>query len=81
MLISTAATQKEMSYEYEQNVMAYAGDGSTNCPTFDPLVEGDNVKVWATVEKTSSYHTQIDGNTTVPLIQVWQAELLPATEY
>ena len=81
MLISTAATQKEMSYDYEQNVMAYSGDGTTTCPTFDPLVEGDHIKVWATVIESFSYDTQIGGNTTVPLIEVWQAELLPATEY
>lgn len=81
MLISTAATQKEMSFDYEQNVMAYSGDGTTTCPAFDPLVEGDHVRVWATVQESFSYDTQIGGNTTVPLVQVWQVELLPATEY
>lgn len=81
MLIDTAATLKEMSFEYEQSVMAYSGDASTNCPAFDPLVEDDNVKIWATVEQSFSYDTQIGGNTTVPMIKVWQAELLPATEY
>ncbi|MGM7677653.1 DUF4190 domain-containing protein [Microbacterium sp. A94] len=81
MLVSTAATLKEMSYEYEQNTMAVSGDRNQNCPVFDPLVEDDHVKLWATVVQSYSYETQIGGNTTVPMIEVWQAELLPATEY
>lgn len=81
MLIDTAATQKESSWDYEQSVMAYAGDASTVCPVFDPLVEDDHVKVWATVRQSFSYDTQIGGNTTVPMVEVWQVELLPATEY
>lgn len=81
MLIDTAATLKDMSFDYEQSVMAYSGDGSNDCPVFDPLVEDDHVKIWATVEQSFSYDTQIGGNTTVPMIKVWQAELLPATEY
>lgn len=81
MIISTAATQKEMSFDYEQNVMAVSGDENTECPVFDPLVENDHVKLWVTIEQSFSYDTQIGGNTTVPLVTVWQAELLPATEY
>lgn len=81
MLISMAATQKEYSFDYDTNTMAYAGDAETTCPVFDPLVENDNVKVWATIDSSYSYDTQIGGNTTVPLIKVWYAELLPATEY
>lgn len=81
MLIDTAATQKEMSYDYAQSVMAVAGDWETECPVFDPLVEDDHVKIWATVVQSFSYDTQIGGNTTVPMVEVWQAELLPATEY
>lgn len=81
MLIDTAATLKEMSFDYEQSVMAVSGDWETECPTFDPLVEADHVKIWATVVQSFSYDTQIGGNTTVPMVEVWQAELLPATEY
>lgn len=81
MLISTSAIQKEMSYDYDQNVMAVSGDWDTECPTFDPLVEGDHVQLWATVNQSFSYDTQIGGNTTVPMVEVWYAQLLPATEY
>lgn len=81
MLIKTSAVQKEMSYEYDQSVMGVSGDWDTQCPTFDPLVEGDHVQLWATVNKSFSYDTQIGGNTTVPMVEVWYAQLLPATEY
>lgn len=81
MLIDTAATQKDVSFDYSQSVMAVSGDWETTCPAFDPLVEDDHVKIWATVVKSFSYDTQIGGNTTVPMVEVWQAELLPATEY
>lgn len=81
MIIKTAATQKDVSYDYEQNVLGVSGDGDTTCPVFDPLVQDDHVKIWATVVSSFSYDTQIGGNTTVPMIEVWQVELLPATEY
>lgn len=81
MLVSTAATQQEYSFDYSQNVMAVSGDWDTVCPVFDPLVENDNVKIWATVKQSYSYDTQIGGNTTVPMVEIWYAELLPATEY
>lgn len=81
MIISTAATQQEYSFDYEQNVMAVSGDWDSTCPVFDPLVEDDNVKIWATIDQSFSYDTQIGGNTTVPLVEVWYVELLPATEY
>ncbi len=81
MIITTAGTLKEMSFDYDQNVMAYSGDADTTCPAFDPLVEDDHVKIWATVRESYTYDTQIGGNTTVPMIEVWQVELLPATEY
>lgn len=81
MLLSTAASQQENSYDYDQDVMAVSGDWETDCPEFDPLVEGDHVKLWVTVVQSLSYDTQIGGNTTVPMVVVWKAELLPATEY
>lgn len=80
-LISIAEAQKENSFDYGQNSYATAGDGETECPVFDPLVEGDHVKLWVTVLGSLSYDTQIGGNTTVPAIEVWQAELLPAQEF
>lgn len=81
MIISTAATQQEYSFDYQTNVMAVSGDANKLCPVFDPLVENDNVKIWATIDSSFSYDTQIGGNTTVPLVEIWYAELLPATEY
>lgn len=81
MLISTAGTQKEYSYDYNQNTMALSGDGMSTCPVFDPLVEDDTIKMWATIGGSFSYDTQIGGNTTVPKIEVWQVELLPETEF
>lgn len=80
-LVSTAATQKENSFDYEQNSLASSGDFEVTCPVFDPLVEDDHVKMWVTVLGSFSYETQIGGNTTVPHFEVWQAELLPAMEY
>lgn len=80
-LISIANDQKENSYDYEQNSFATSGDAASTCPVFDPLVQGDHVKLWVTVLGSFSYDTQIGGNTTVPAFQVWQAELLPAQEY
>ncbi len=81
MLLSAAEAQQENSFDYEQNTFATSGDGDAVCPVFDPLVEGDHVKMWVTVLGSFSYDTQIGGNTTVPAFQVWQAELLPAQEY
>jgi hypothetical protein len=81
MLLSAAEAQKESSFDYEQNTLATSGDSESVCPVFDPLVEGDHVKMWVTVLGSYSYETQIGGNTTVPAFQVWQAELLPAQEY
>ena len=81
MLLSAAEAQKENSFDYAQNTFATSGDGESVCPVFDPLVEGDHVKMWVTVIGSFSYDTQIGGNTTVPAFQVWQAELLPPQEY
>jgi hypothetical protein len=69
---------KEASYEYEYNSWNTA-DGS--CSVLDPIVEGDNVKLWLSSTGSYSYGTQIGGNTTVPSFEVLQVELLPATEY
>jgi hypothetical protein len=81
MLVSAEGTQKEMSYDYAQNTFATAGDGESDCPAFDPIVEGDHVKMWVTILGSYSYDTQIGGNTTVPAYDVAQVELLPAQEY
>lgn len=81
MLVSAGAAQTEFSYDYGQNTLATSGDGESDCPIFDPLVEGDHVKMWVTILGSYSYDTQIGGNTTVPLFEVLQAELLPAQEY
>lgn len=81
MIVHTEATQRESSYDYDQNVFAVAGDWQTSCPVFDPLVEDDHVKMWITVLESFSYDTQIGGNTTVPMVEVLQVELLPETAY
>ncbi|MCS5718591.1 DUF2510 domain-containing protein [Herbiconiux sp. CPCC 205763] len=78
---STSGTQKEYSYEYDQNTLIYAGDSETSCPLLDATVQGDIVKMYVTVMGSYSYDTQIGGNTTVPLFQVDGLELLPPTEY
>lgn len=81
MLLSAAEAEKENSFDYGQNTLATSGDGEVSCPVFDPLVEGDHVKMWVTVLGSFSYDTQIGGNTTVPAFEVWQAELLAPQEY
>ena len=65
-LISIAEGQKENSLYYEHNSYAISGDAEAVCPVFDPLIEGDHVKIWATVLGSFSYDTQIGGNTSVP---------------
>ncbi len=81
MLLGAAEAQKENSFDYGQNTLATSGDGDNSCPVFDPLVEGDHVKMWVTVLGSYSYETQIGGNTTVPAFEAWQAELLPPQEF
>lgn len=81
MLLSAAEGEKASSFDYGQNTLAMSGDGEVSCPVFDPLVEGDHVKMWVTVLGSFSYDTQIGGNTTVPAFEVWQAELLPLQAY
>jgi hypothetical protein len=69
------------SYDYKHNTRAFSGDGKTSCPVLDPLVEGDTVKLWVTITGASNYDTTIGGTATSIGVEVWQAELLPKTEY
>jgi hypothetical protein len=75
-LASTASTLMESDWEYSEDVMVYGGDGESDCALLDPVVEGDVVKMWVTNTGSYSYDTQIGGNTTVPLFEVKQIEVL-----
>ncbi|WP_354497841.1 hypothetical protein [Mycetocola sp. 2940] len=75
-LASTASALMESDWEYSQDVMAFGGDGESDCPLLAPVVEGDVVKMWVTNTGSYSYDTQIGGNTTVPLFEVKQVEVL-----
>lgn len=81
MRLNLGYTVMEHSYDYEHNTLAFSGDGDTNCPVLDPLVQDDIVKLWVTVNGAYSYETTIGGTATAIAIEVWQAELLPKTEY
>lgn len=61
---------QEYSFDYTQNTAGFAGDGETDCPILDDIIEGDVVKVWATVSGSYDYETQIGGSTTALLVQV-----------
>lgn len=80
-LANTSHAMQANSFDYEHNALATGGDGEDDCPILDPVVEGDNVKLWVTVLGSLSYETQIGGNTTVPHFAVEQVEILPATEF
>lgn len=72
--LMSAAADPGLDFGGQFNAFAASGDGSSVCPVFDPLVEGDRVKLWVTVLGSLSYDTQVGGNTTVPEFHVWQAE-------
>jgi flagellar biosynthesis GTPase FlhF len=61
-----------MAYEwdYEYNSMFTSGDGLSDCPKLDDVVQDDIVKMTVTSEGSFSYDTQIGGNTTVPMFKV-----------
>jgi hypothetical protein len=81
MRLNLGHTVMENSYEYEHNTLAFSGDGDAICPVLDPLVQDDIVKLWVTVSGAYSYETTIGGTATAILVEVWQAELMPKTEY
>lgn len=75
-LAATAPAAMENDWEYPTDAMVFGGDGETECPLLGPIVEGDVVKMWVTNDGSYSYDTQIGGNTTVPLFEVKQIEVL-----
>lgn len=81
MRLNLGHTVMEYSYDYEHNTLAFSGDGDATCPVLDPLVQDDIVKLWVTVSGAYNYETTIGGTATAIAIEVWQAELLPKTEY
>lgn len=80
-MADTAQGVQTTSYDYAQNTMVWAGDQESDCPILAPIVEGDHVKIWATVQGSYSYDTQSGGSTNALLLEAHQVELLPATEY
>jgi hypothetical protein len=63
-------TPMAYDFEYEYNSMFTAGDGLTDCPKLDDVVEDDIVQMTVTLEESFSYDTQAGGNTTVPKFKV-----------
>ena len=80
-LANTSYAQMESSFDYSNNTFFKAGDANDDCPIAAPIVEDDHIKAWVTVEGSFSYDTQIGGNTTVPLFNLENVEILPPTEF
>ena len=80
MMLNIGAAQADYSFEYQHNTYASAGDGISNCPALDSVVQNDNVKLWATVEGAYDYDTAAGGSATAIGLDVWQVELLPADQ-
>lgn len=80
-LADTSHAQQVSSFDYSNNTLFTARDGTSDCPVADPLVAGDHIKAWVTVLGSFSYETQIGGSTTVPFFELAEVEILPPTEY
>ena len=80
-MANTSNAAQAASYDYAQNTLVWAGDRDADCPILAPIVQGDHVKLWVTVQGSYSYETQIGGSTNALMIEAHQVELLPATEY
>ena len=78
---NTSNAGQAASCDYTQNTMVWAADQDTDCPIFAPIVEGDHVKIWVTVQGSYSYDTQSGGSTNALMLEALQVELLPGTEY
>lgn len=78
---NTGHTQMESSFDYGQNALFMSGDGSSDCPVLDDVVQDDHVRLWVEALGSFSYDTQIGGSTTVPSFEVLQVEQLPRQEY
>ena len=80
-LANTSNAAQSASFDYAQNTKVSAGDQDADCPILAPIVEGDHVKIWVTVQGSYAYDTQSGGSTNALLLEAHQVELLPATEY
>ena len=76
MRLSLAHTVMEWTYDYEHNTIASSGNGRSDCPELDPIVQDDIVKIWLTVTGSYSYDTTIGGTATAIAGQAWKVELL-----
>jgi hypothetical protein len=79
-LIHVANKEQENSYDYELNALAGTADDSS-CDILDDIVEGDFVKMNAMVVGSTSYDTQIGGNTTVPTFLIDKIKRIHSPEY
>lgn len=77
MRVNIGATYQPQTYDYETNSIVFdsSDDGKDKCPTLEPLVQDDNVKLWVMVGGSETYDTQIGGSTTVPVFAASKAEI------
>lgn len=75
-MAQTSPSRQEYSFDYSQNTMVTAGDNDVICPILDDIIEGDIVKMWATVKGAYEYETQIGGTNTALLVHVKAIEFV-----
>lgn len=76
MNINAGATPQANPSAYELYAIGYSGDWNTDCPIFEPLYEGDNVK-FSVVLLGEEHYTNSDGSTGhAPQLEVFAAELI-----
>jgi len=63
-------TNMAYSWSYEYNSIFTSGDGESDCPKLDDIVQDDEVRMTVTSLGSFSYDTQIGGRTTVPMFKV-----------
>ena len=61
MLVDVATTPHQEAYEYDSNTMVSVADSDL----LGSVIEDDQVTLYAEVVGSTSYDTQIGGNTTV----------------
>lgn len=67
MRVDVGGEQQDEGYEYDTNTVVEAGIPGI----FGQVVEGDMVTMYARVDGSMSYDTQIGGSTTVPQLDVY----------
>ena len=77
MRVNIGAAYQAQTYDYNTNSIVFdSSDGDKDkCPTLEPLVQDDNVKLWVMVGGSETYDTQIGGSTTVPVFAAFKAEI------